>query len=136
MPQQAIEMILTRQLAAHLSMPTFLVDPAGNVLDFNDAARRVLGGRLEKARNVSARDLAALFDARDEAGKPVPPERLPIAIALEEHHPAHARFQVPGDDGRIREIAITAVPIVGQSDRFLGAISFFWIVDKEEGTPK
>ena len=133
MPQQAIEVILTRQLAAHLSMPTFLVDPEGCVLDFNEAARQILGERLEQARDVSARDLAALFGARDAAGKPVPAEQRPIVIALEEHHPAHARFQVPGDDDQMREIAITAVPLVGQGDRFLGAIAFFWDVSKVEG---
>jgi PAS domain-containing protein len=133
MPQQAIEVILTRQLAAHLSMPTFLVDPEGRVLDFNEAARRVLGERLERARSVSARDLAALFEARDEAGELVPPEKLPLVIALEEHHPAHARLQVLGDDDQVREIAVTAVPLVGQGDRFLGAIAFFWDVGKGKG---
>jgi hypothetical protein len=32
MPQQAIEVILMRQLASYLAMPIFLVDPGGNLL--------------------------------------------------------------------------------------------------------
>lgn len=128
MPQQAIEVILTRQLAAHLSMPTFLVGADGYVLHYNDAAQRVLGDRLEQARDVSARELAALFETRDERGDPVPAEALPIVVALEERHPAHARLRVVGREGREVEVAVTAMPLVGQGRRFLGAIAFFWEV--------
>ena len=128
MTQQAIEVILTRQLAAHLAMPTFLVGPDGRVLDFNQPAERVLGDRLEKARTSSARELADLFEARDEAGELVPAEKLPLVIALEERHPAHARLRVRGADQRERELAVTAVPLVGQGSRFLGAVAFFWEV--------
>jgi len=131
MPQQAIEMILTRQLAAHLSMPTFLVDAEGRVLDFNAAARAVLGERLEKARSLTARDLAALFEVRDASGRLVPSEALPLVIALEEHPPAHARLHVIGEGDALREIAVTAIPIVGQGRRFLGAMAFFWETEKE-----
>lgn len=123
---QAIEVILTRQLAAHLSMPTFLVDAAGRVLDYNEAAQKILGDRLERARDVSAREFVEVFDVRDDDGGPIQPERLPIVIALEEHHPAHARLRVLDGEGQEREVAVTAVPLVGQGSRFLGAIAFFW----------
>jgi PAS domain-containing protein len=130
MPQQAIELILTRQLAAHLSMPTVLVDADGRVLDFNAAARQVLGERLEKARSATARELNTLFQARDANGRPVALEELPLVIALEENHPAHARLHVVGQGDELREIAVTAVPIVGQGRRFLGAVAFFWETGK------
>ena len=127
MPQQAIEVILTRQLAAHLSLPTFLVDAEGQVLDFNQAAQRALGDRLDKAQSLTARELAAFFEARDSSGAPVPAEELPLVIAVEERHPAHARLRIrSADDSEDREVAITAVPLIGQGHRFLGAIAFFW----------
>lgn len=137
MPQHAIELILTRRLTSNLSMPTFMVDPEGHVLDFNGAAREVLGERLEAARDVTARELANLFEARDPAsGERLAPEALPIVIALEEHHPAHARLRVIGAGERSRDVAVTAVPLVGQGDRFLGAIAFFWPADgRAEETP-
>lgn len=128
MAQQAIEVILTRHLAAHLSMPAFLIDAEGNVLHFNEAAERVMGDRLDKARGITARELTSLFEARDEHGRPVPTERLPIMIALEERHPAHARLRVRDGRGRDVEVAVTAMPLVGQGNRFLGAIAFFWQV--------
>jgi len=128
MSQQAIEVILTRQLAAHLSMPTFLVDADGRVLHYNEAAKRALGDRLEQERDVTARELAALFETRDQKGNPVPAEALPIVVALEERHPAHARLRVVGSQGREVDVAVTAIPLVGQGRRFLGAIAFFWEV--------
>lgn len=35
MPQKAIELILTRQLASYLAMPIFLVDAAGTLVFYN-----------------------------------------------------------------------------------------------------
>ncbi len=131
MAQQAIEVILTRQLVEHLAMPTFMVDAEGRVLDFNEAAKRVLGDRLEQARHVTAYGLAEVFDARDDDGVPMPPATMPLVIALEERHPAHARMHVMGEDDTSHELAVTAMPLVGQGDRFLGAIAFFWDVSNE-----
>jgi len=128
MPQQAIEMILTRQLVRHLSMPTFMVDAEGRVLGWNEAARRVLGQRLERARSITAHGLAELFEVRDARGEPMAPEAMPLVIALEERHPAHATMRVVGEGDRPRDLAVTAMPIVGQGHRFLGAVAFFWEV--------
>jgi len=130
MSQQAIELILTRRLSAHLSMATFLVDASGRVLHFNEAAQRILGDRLGEARALSARELATLFDTRDEQGEPVPAERLPIVVALEERHPAHARLRVLDGEGRERDVAVTAVPLIGQGSRFVGAVAFFWEIPR------
>ena len=41
-----IQIILTRQLAAYLSVPVFLVDPKGNLLFYNEPAEIVLGPPL------------------------------------------------------------------------------------------
>ena len=126
MSQQAIEVILTRRLATHLSMPSILVDAEGRPLHFNEAAQDILGDRIADSRTLSAREFAATFEARDEDGKPVPPERLPIVIALEERHPAHARLRIRNAEGVEQEMAVTAVPLIGQGSRFVGAIVFFW----------
>lgn len=130
MSQQAIEVILTRRLAAHLSMATFLVDADGRPLHFNESAQRILGDRLEESRSMNARDLAELFETRDLDGKPLPAKDLPIVIALEERHPAHARIVVRDAEGADRVVAVTAVPLIGQGSRFVGAIAFFWETDE------
>ena len=38
-----IQIILTRQLAAYLSVPLFLVDPKANLLFYNEPAEAILG---------------------------------------------------------------------------------------------
>jgi len=48
MPQQAIEVILMRQLASYLAMPIFLVDPSGDLLFYNEPAEALLGHRYEE----------------------------------------------------------------------------------------
>jgi len=47
-------------------------------------------------------------------------------IALSKRHPAHKLFWIEGLDGVLREIEVTAFPLVGQADRFLGALAIFW----------
>ena len=129
MEQQAIEVILTRQLATHLSMPTFLVDAEGRLLHFNEAAEKVLGLRFEEAGKLETDKLGQTFQPVDEDGQPFPEGRLPIQVALEERHPAHSRMMIRTLDGLHRHVAVTAMPLVGQGSRFLGAIAFFWEVE-------
>ena len=40
--------------------------------------------------------------------------------------PAHRSFWIRGLDGQLRKIEVTAFPLVGQAERFLGAIAIFW----------
>ena len=43
LPQQPIEMILLRQLAEHLAIPMWVIDGAGDLVFFNEAAEPTLG---------------------------------------------------------------------------------------------
>ena len=45
--QKPIELILARQLATTLAMATFLVDPDGTLVFYNEPAERLLGLRFE-----------------------------------------------------------------------------------------
>lgn len=56
----------------------------------------------------------------------MPPDELPLAIALNERHPAHQKFWILGADGIQRHIESTAFPLIGQANRYLGAIALFW----------
>jgi hypothetical protein len=47
-------------------------------------------------------------------------------IAFKERRPAHKVIWIQGLDGVSREIEVTAFPLVGQADRFLGGIALFW----------
>jgi PAS domain S-box-containing protein len=128
MPQQEIETILTRQLASYLSMPIFIVDSSGTLLFYNESAEAILGQRFEETGEMPASEWSTAFTPTDKEGASVSPNRLPLMIALTEHRPAHDDLWIRGRDGVPRHIEVTAFPLIGQSDRSLGAVAIFWEV--------
>jgi PAS domain-containing protein len=128
MQQQAIEVILMRQLASYLAMPIFLVDPAGDLLFYNEPAEALLGHRYEETGDMPLVQWAQIFQPTSEDGSPLPPEALPLVIALEQRRAAHLVFQIRGLDGVHRKIEVTAFPLEGQGGRYLGAVAIFWEV--------
>jgi PAS domain-containing protein len=124
--QQEIEIILCRHWASHLQTPVFLVDPEGNLLYYNEPAESILGRRFAETGPMSAAEWSTAFKATDDRNVPLEPDELPLAIALAERRPAHKRFWIVGLDNVRRYIETTGLPIIGQADRFLGAVAFFW----------
>jgi len=131
MDSKEIEVILTRHLASYLAMPMFIVDPVGNLVFYNEPAEGILGRRFEETGEMPASEWSTVFTPRDEAGAPLPPETLPLMIALNERRPAYRTFWISGLDGVPRHLEVTAIPLVGQSDRFLGAVAIFWEVTEK-----
>jgi PAS domain-containing protein len=124
--QKDIEIILARHLASYLAMPIFMVDPEGNLIYYNEPAEAVLGQRFDETGAMPASEWATLFAPTDEEGTPLMPEDLPLVIALLEHRPAHRTFWIQGLDNTPRHIEVVALPIVGQAQRYLGAMAIFW----------
>jgi len=121
-----IEVILMRQTASYLAMPVFVVDPKGNLVYFNEPAEELLGLRYEEVGEMPADEWSTIFVPTDKNGDPMPPEALPLMIALQQHRPAHDRFHIRGLDGQRRELFVTAFPLIGQHARDLGAVAIFW----------
>jgi PAS domain-containing protein len=130
MPQQEIEVILARQLAEYLVMPIFIVNPAGDLLYYNESAQDILGKRYDETGPMPAAEWSTIFEPVDQQGQPLNPEELPLIIAMTKLHPAHSRFWIRGLDETLRQIEVTAFPLIAQADRFLGAIAIFWEVPK------
>jgi PAS domain-containing protein len=126
MSQQEIEVILSRHLAEYLAMPIFIVNPDGDLIFYNEPAESILGTRYAETGIMPASEWSTIFHAMDHERVLLPPEELPLMIALARRHPAHKLFWIEGLDGVLREIEVTAFPLVGQADRFLGAIAIFW----------
>lgn len=124
--ERAVETILTQRLAATLAMPIFLVDSEGELAYFNPAAEAILGHRFDEFGQKSRREVYETFQPRDASGNPIAPDEHPLAIARLHREPVHDRSWIRGRDGREREIAVTAIPLVGQSNRQLGAFGIFW----------
>ena len=126
MSQQEIEVILSRHLAECLAMPIFIVNPDGDLIFYNEPAEAILGQSYNETGMMPAKEWATIFQPFDSEGNPLSPDELPLIIALREHHPAHKLFNIHGRDGVSREIEVTAFPLIGQADRFLGALAIFW----------
>ncbi|MFN2421387.1 MAG: hypothetical protein ABR527_08425 [Gemmatimonadota bacterium] len=128
MAQHEVEVILARQLASYLALPIFLVGPNGTLLFYNEPAELILGRRFEETGKMPLDEWSTIFTPTDEEGTTIPPEELPLVIALTQGRPAHRRMYIQGLDGVPREIEVTGIPLFGQADRHLGALALFWEV--------
>lgn len=127
--QQEVEVILARHFAETLAIPVFIVDPQGTLLFYNEPAEIILGQRFEETGAMPAEEWGTVFTPVDDNGESLPLEQLPLMIALTKKRPAHRYMLIQGLNGTPRRIGVTAFPIIGQAERFLGAIALFW----EEG---
>lgn len=127
--QKEIELILARQLASYLVMPIFIVDTKGTLIYYNEPAEGILGRHFEETGEMPVEEWSTLFKPTDENDKPLAPEALPLVIALTQHRPAHRDMWIEGLDGVRRLIEVTAFPLNGQAERYLGALAIFWEVE-------
>jgi PAS domain-containing protein len=128
MSQREVELILVRQLASYLALPIFLVDPAGNLIYYNEPAEVLLGRRYDETGEMPVEEWGTVFVPRGDDGEPLPPADLPLVRALTNQRPEHGRMVIDGLDGARRTLDVTALPLVGQHGRQLGAMAVFWEV--------
>ncbi len=119
-------MILSRQLADSLSVPVFLVDPEGNLLFYNQPAEGVLGKKFEDTGPMPVGDWGTSFFPHEEDGTLIPPEGLPLVQTINTQIPAHRTFWIKSLKGNSTKISVTALPIIGRSGKFRGAMAIFW----------
>jgi PAS domain-containing protein len=125
-----IQIILIRQLAGYLSVPLYLADPKGDLLFYNEPAEALIGLRFEETGVMPANTWTSMFRPVDEQGRPIPPEDMPLMIALATKRPAHKRFYIHGMNGVRRHIDSTSIPISGLQGEFLGGVSLHWEIDE------
>ncbi len=126
MAQKDIEIILTRQLASTLAMPVFIVDPDGRLFFYNEPAERILGTRYQETGEMALEQWANMYAAKDEQGRVLPHDELPIVRAFREHRAAHRGMWIDALDGVRRYIEVTAIPLIGLRDKLIGAVAIFW----------
>lgn len=124
--QHPIEIILARQWASTMFHPIWITDAAGNLLFYNVAAEAVLGIRFDEAGEMPAERLDQLFETSSLDGSPMAAEDLPLLRALTEWAPAHGPVRIKAHDGVWRVIEVTAIPLIGEGERRLGAMAMFW----------
>jgi PAS domain-containing protein len=123
--QKPLELILARNLISALSTPAFLVDEAGLLVFYNEAAGMLLGKRFDEVGHVGPPEWGDLFGPYDAAGETIPYDELPVVRALRTGRPTHASIGVRTFDGKVRAVESTAFPLItGEGSQ--GAIAIFW----------
>lgn len=123
--QRPLQLILARNLLSSISTPAFLLGEGGILLFFNEAAGAMLGRRFEDTDTLSASDWTSEFGPITEGGESIPYEEIPATEIVRGNRPYHGRFSVKAAGGVVKEVAASAIPIVGPEGS-TGAIVIFW----------
>ena len=119
-------LILARELAANLATPTAIADEKGTLVYFNEAAEEIVGASFAEVGEMPMDDWTATFEPRTVDSEPLPPERRPGRIALDQRRPAHQRFRITSGHGEEQELEVTALPLFAHADEFVGIVVIFW----------
>ena len=119
-------LILARDLTSRLATPAFVVDAAGTLAYFNEAAEPVLGRATPRPESCGRANGPPNGIPPTSTGTPLPLEDLPLGIAFREGRPAPAPVPDHGGDGVTRDIEVTAFPLSARPDEIVGAIAVFW----------
>jgi PAS domain-containing protein len=131
MAAMPLEMIEARSLTSRLRTASFLVDPEGTLVYFNDAAAELLGITFEAAGRMAPGTWGTRFAPREPGGRELPVEELPLSIAVRWGRPCFARMRITAADGTDREIEVSAFPIM-RGEIQAGAVAIFWPVEEED----
>jgi PAS domain-containing protein len=129
--QRHIALILAKDLAANLATAMLLVDADGDLVFFNEPAESILGRPYAEAQ-MSRAELARTFKPVDEAGEPVPLEKLPLSQAVRSGIPSHGHLRIEAIDGRTRDLEVVGIPLFAQVDQPVGGLAMFW--ERAEGS--
>lgn len=121
-----IEIILNRQLADCLAIPVFITDTIGNLLFYNESAEDILGKRYEDTGEMPVEEWGTIFKSKDETGRLLDPEELPLVKTLLNQLPYFKTFWIENLQGRTEKISVTSYPIIGRAGSFMGAVAIFW----------
>jgi PAS domain-containing protein len=129
--QQNLVLILARDLADKLATAMFVVDPEGMLVYFNEGAAEILGKTFAEAGHMPMETWSRDFAPADPDGKPIPPEEVPLVVALRERRPVHRSLRIRAADQVDRHIAVTALPLFARTEEIVGAAAIFWESPKQ-----
>jgi PAS domain-containing protein len=124
--QKSIVLILARELASNVATPIFLVDKAGMLVFYNEAAELLVGQPFAAVGEMPALEWGSRFAPEDLEGQPLALDTLPPAVANLQQRAAHLAMQVTTGDGSKRIVDVAAFPLFARADEFVGTIAIFW----------
>jgi PAS domain S-box-containing protein len=134
MQQRNLVLILARDLADKLASAVFVVDEAGTLVYFNEAAAEILGKTFAEVGMMREDEWSQAFVPMELDGRELSSDQLPLVVARRERRPSHRAFRISNMEGQERSIAVTALPLFARKDEFVGAAAIFW--EHEPGEAK
>jgi PAS domain-containing protein len=125
---KSLPLILARELAANLATPMFIIDAAGTLVFYNDAAELLIGRPFGELGELGAGDFGAVLQLAEPDGSPLRRRDTPAGVAFFERRPAHRVLVATGYDGVRRTVEVTAYPLFGATDDMHGVVAVFWEV--------
>jgi PAS domain-containing protein len=125
---KSLPLILARELAQNLATPLFLIDAAGTLVFYNEAAELLIGRPFSEVGEMPALDFGEELELSDESGEPLRRRDTPAGIAFFERRPAHRLVTATAYDGVRRQVEATAYPLFGAEDDLHGVLTVFWEV--------
>jgi PAS domain-containing protein len=123
--QKPIELILARSLLDSLHTPGCLIDLEGTLVYYNEAVAKLAGLSFEETGPMAVAEWSDTFGPFDEEGQHIPFDEHPLTLAVREGRAGHFTQHFRSNDGAQLEVAVSAIPLVGNSG-FEGALVFFW----------
>jgi PAS domain-containing protein len=124
--QKSLVLILAREFASNLAMPIYIADADETLVYFNESAERIAGRSFAETGEMPVRHWTRMLVPRAVDGSELSREEMPGGIAYTEHRPVHASLRITGLDGEEREVATTALPLLGPDGEFHGIMVIFW----------
>ena len=123
----SLPLILARELASNLATPMFLMDSAGMLVYYNEAAELLIGRPFAELGEIPAAEFGEMLHLRDSDGSPLRRSDTASAIAFSERRAAHRAQWATGYDGVERAVEATAFPLFGEADEMHGVVTVFWL---------
>jgi PAS domain-containing protein len=123
---KSLPLILARELAANLATPMFLIDAAGTLVYYNDAAEQIIGKPFAELGEVTAIEFGAVLELSEPDGTPLRRRDTPAGIAFYQRRATHRALVATGYDGVRRHVQVTAYPLFGTAHDMHGVVNVFW----------
>jgi PAS domain-containing protein len=131
---KSLPLILARELAANLATPMFLIDSAGTLVYYNEAAELLIGRPFAEMGEIPALEFGAVLQLTEPDGSPIRRRDTAAGVAFLQRRPAHRRVLATGYDGVRRLVEATAYPLFGKTQEMHGVVSVFWEVASKADT--
>jgi len=123
---KSLPLILARELASNLATPMFLLDAAGMLVFYNDAAAMLLGKSFAELGEIPSGEFGEALQLTSPDGEPIRRSGSPAGVAFFERRPAHETLMATGYNGVRRLFEATAYPLLGAAGEMHGVVAVFW----------